>query len=330
MKKRNIISTLLLSSLLLIPGCNMNKMNDNNSISSQLESKIFENGINIKSVKDVTTSATYGAKQFNYEVYPSNYNGSINYSLTFADGTTPANNVLKVIHNEDDHTFTIECNNVFTSQATLKIYSVLNPSVYANVLIDFTEKITVDSTMVCNEGSIIKFNSNVSGTGGTILANKTITNTTYNYSDSFKNKVKDIYASNLGYNSYSELESYCASMNYELVLIGFEDGYVSAGIESINYLNLYSDEEVFNTNQFVNGFYVYIIERKGVTWNTIEYSFLSDTNNLESNLDSIFTDCIEYSVIVNGETYTKYFSLDLDFSFLEPSLISTEVDNITF
>ena len=175
MKIRRLIISLLLGvvSFSSLCSCNYLNYNQDNYETNQLETKIVENGINIKSVVDVSSNAKYGAKQFNYEVYPSNYAGSINYSLKYPSGSTPAESVLKVTHDENNHSFIIECGNVFSNQATLRIYSDKNTSVYATVTIDFVEKITVDSTMVCNEGSIINFNSNVSGTGGTILANKT-------------------------------------------------------------------------------------------------------------------------------------------------------------
>ena len=183
MKKGNIINTLLLSSLLLIPGCNVNKMNDNNFISNQLDSKIVENGINIKQATSVSSTAKYGAQMFTYSVYPERFADKIEYSLKYTDGSDVANNILTIVHNEVDKKITIECNNVFTKSINFKLFSSFNNNVNATIKLDFLEKITLDSNFVQNEGKSLSISPIVNSTGGSISVDKTITNEKYSWNN---------------------------------------------------------------------------------------------------------------------------------------------------
>ena len=316
MKKRNIINTLLLSSLLLIPGCNVNKMNDNNFISNQLDSKIVENGINIKQASSVSSTAKYGAQMFTYSIYPERYVDTIEYSLKYEDGSNVPNNILVVNHDEPNKSFTIECHNVFTKSINLKLYSSFNNNVNATIKLDFLEKLSYDSNFVQNEGKPLSISPVINSTGGTILVDKTITNEKYTWNKNFVNTlVNEYFIQEIEDRGYILSEGSLAMA--DSILVDDERG-LSYYFKNNFYLNNFLSDITFGWID-------------GDSGEDIIFSLL-DFDHYEYVLyDECWNNVIDYTYTCNGVVYTKSYGIDINFNLITTQSITLfDNSNIVF
>lgn len=316
MQKRNIFNTLLLSFLLLIPGCNVNKMNDNNFISNQLDSKIVENGINIKQASSVSSNAKYGAQMFTYSIYPERYVDTIEYSLKYEDGSNVPNNILVVNHNESNKSFTIECHNVFTKLINLKLYSSFNNNVNATIKLDFLEKLSYDSNFVQNEGKPLSISPVINSTGGTILVDKTITNEKYTWNKNFVNTLVNEY-----FIQEIEDRGYILSEGS----LGMADSILVDDEQGLSYY--------FKNNFYLNNFLSDITFGwiDGDSGEAIIFSLL-DFDHYEYVLyDECWNNVIDYTYTCNGIVYTKSYGIDINFNLITiQSITLSDNSNIVF
>ena len=316
MQKRNIFNTLLLSFLLLIPGCNVNKMNDNNFISNQLDSKIVENGINIKQASSVSSNAKYGAQMFTYSIYPERYVDTIEYSLKYEDGSNVTNNILVVNHDESNKSFTIECHNVFTKSINLKLYSSFNNNVNATIKLDFLEKLSYDSNFVQNEGKPLSISPVINSTGGTILVDKTITNEKYTWNKNFVNTlVNDYFIQEIEDRGYILSEG----------SLGMSDSILVDDEQGLSYY--------FRNNFYLNNFLSDITFGwiDGDSGEAIIFSLL-DFDHYEYVLyDECWNNVIDYTYTCNGIVYTKSYGIDINFNLITiQSITLSDNSNIVF
>lgn len=193
---------------------NTQKVENTSQFSESLEPNVVTNNMKLVIKKAANINATYGATEITYEVDTEAHSDVIEAKLEFADGSIPEATVLSFAHNRGEKKITVSCNNVFTQQAVLTIYSDANPSVNAKVTFNFREKITeVTPSITVNEGQPIASKFDVKSTGGTILVDKNVTNVKLEFATDFLKKVNegvDAYCDTLGWDDQSTYDTYDA------------------------------------------------------------------------------------------------------------------------
>lgn len=357
-KKTKIILTSLLTAV-VVGGTSVYVINilnntENSESSNQLlNGGIVENGVQVKLATIVESEAKYGAQKFTYSVYPELYTGTIEFDTCYEDGSEVEEGILTITHDKDNYEIIVECNEVFTKKIKLKLYSSVNEEVNATITLDFLEKLSVDSTLSLTEGSNMKFNSVVNTTGGTIEVDKTISNETAQWNSDFVIELKDYIRENVArfstdeemLNYYSEIytsrgTSWKFNNVFEFYVEGYLLGSYSDGNFSINSSNLEnciialkSNTYKFNLATFLDSCRIQMSATysgsTGLRNEFIRFDLI-ESDTLENDMDELFTNCIDYSCVVNETTYSKQFSLEFDTSVLVPTRIEISDTNIIF
>lgn len=137
-----------------------------------------ENGIKLK-VKNLANNNeqnTLGAQIIKYTVDPNFYTEKVLYKIAYSDSSNVEEGILKIVHNDASCEVIVTCLKVFTKQIVLTLYAENHSNVNASINIDFVEKLTPTFTLQAETGKSLGVNANISSTGGTITADKTVKN----------------------------------------------------------------------------------------------------------------------------------------------------------
>ena len=137
-----------------------------------------ENGIKLK-VKNLANDneqTTLGTQIIKYTVDPDFYTEKVLYKIAYKDASNVEEGILKIVHNDASCEVIVTCLKVFTKQIVLTLYAENHANVNASINIDFVEKLTPTFTLQAETGKSLGVNANISSTGGTITADKTVKN----------------------------------------------------------------------------------------------------------------------------------------------------------
>lgn len=136
-----------------------------------------ENGIKLK-VKNLANEGetTLGTQIIKYTVDPDFYTEKVLYKIAYKDASNVEEGILKIVHNDASCEVIVTCLKVFTKQIVLTLYADNHSNVNASINIDFVEKLTPTFTLQAETGKPLGVNANISSTGGTITADKTVKN----------------------------------------------------------------------------------------------------------------------------------------------------------
>lgn len=136
-----------------------------------------ENGIKLK-VKNLANEGetTLGTQIIKYTVDPDFYTEKVLYKIAYKDASNVEEGILKIVHNDASCEVIVTCLKVFTKQIVLTLYAENHSNVNASINIDFVEKLTPTFTLQAETGKPLGVNANISSTGGTITADKTVKN----------------------------------------------------------------------------------------------------------------------------------------------------------
>lgn len=246
--------------------------------------------------------ATTSAKVFNYEFTPANTTHThVVYELT-SSNEYDYSNKLEIVLNENARTLTINCIDVFTQQASLKVYIEDQPEIYATLTIDYQSKINdATPTLKIEEGKAFNIDLDIDETGGSIASQKLITNINVKIKPSFDSALKD------AVNAYTQEKT--ADLNWAFPSLS---------------LNTYKSN-IFTASSFFSN-YVY----EGYTTGT-EY-FKTDLSKMPSSIYLSLFDgnhpAITVAETLNGNVYSKDFGLKID--DIKAEKITLSVTNIVF
>ena len=330
---------------------------DNHFVSNQLATSLAEeNGIELK-VKKSSQPSKYGSQTIGYDINPqNNTNDEILYKLNYADGSIPEEMII-VIHNPEKQELTISCNNVFTEQIILTLYSKNNENVNANLYVDFIEKLNVKQNLVINENKPLSISNEITSSGGSIIIDKTITSESFTFNEDFILKAEqymkaDSYSivvnANLNYtdeegNEFSLAEEYHESARYQDITpneyFANDINYNFIGVDSSAINNLKSIN--FSYDSFVNSIYLHITNIKFDVYENDGHEALSGKKDgiFDLKLSNISSDhfndlfsgtspVFDYSVTINNQEYSSSFGLKIE--GLNITSISIDKTNITF
>ena len=337
---------------------------DNSFVTEQLATSLKEeNGVEL-SVKKSSTYSLYGSQTIAYKAGPNISFDEVLYKINYADGTTPEN-VLSIVHDSEKKQITISCNKVFTQQITLTLYSKNDENVNAKLYIDFIEKLTINSSIVVNEGEPLSINNNITSTGGSILIDKTITSESLVFNADFVSKAEE-YMKADAYTAInnSELRSYTDEEGNEFFIA--EEYQEDAHYNDIDGVEPNTPEEVFASDieydviglnssavdvlkankfsyqSFVNGIYLYITNvkydvqfadgREGLSAKKDGIFNMTIANISEEHFTELFngeTQVFDYLYTINGKEYTSSFSLKINDNLSFQSITLSQ-DNIVF
>ena len=290
----------------------INEQGESNTITT-VESSNAVKIINVK--RAAATENNYGSTMIYYTLNP-NVKANIEYSLTYSDGSEVASDVLTVTHE------TVVCNKAFTKQIVLKVFPSNNTSVSASVRFDFKEKLTVSSSLNQVENQKLSVETEVETTGGTVTVDKSVTNKTYTWNENFLNQVKTVMHNvserSIG-NEPSWYNDYNCSLETTRTYVGLDNASLQKWFTTTNFT-----QNAFFESIYYDVSYYYVVDddiTMGST--TYEAGYKSDTYTFkvyltdlgDSNFESVFNgtyDIIDYSCVINGETYTESFGLSLD------------------
>lgn len=137
-----------------------------------------ENGIKLK-VKNLANDneqTTLGTQIIKYTVDPDFYTEKVLYKIAYSDSSNVEEGILNIVHNDASCEVIVTCLKVFTKQIVLTLYAENHTNVNASINIDFVEKLTPIFTLQAETGKPLGVNANISSTGGTIGADKTVKN----------------------------------------------------------------------------------------------------------------------------------------------------------
>ena len=330
---------------------------DNHFVSNQLATSLAEeNGIELK-VKKSSQPSKYGSQTIGYDINPqNNTNDEILYKLNYADGSIPEEMII-VIHNPEKQELTISCNNVFTEQIILTLYSKNNENVNAKLYVDFIEKLNVKQNLVINENKPLSISNEITSSGGSIIIDKTITSESFTFNEDFILKAEqymkaDSYSivvnANLNYtdeegNEFSLAEEYHESARYQDITpneyFANDINYNFIGVDSSAINNLKSIN--FSYDSFVNSIYLHITNIKFDVYENDGHEALSGKKDgiFDLKLSNISSDhfndlfsgtspVFDYSVTINNQEYSSSFGLKIE--GLNITSISIDKTNITF
>ena len=330
---------------------------DNHFVSNQLATSLAEeNGIELK-VKKSSQPSKYGSQTIGYDINPqNNTNDEILYKLNYADGSISEEMII-VIHNPEKQELTISCNNVFTEQIILTLYSKNNENVNAKLYVDFIEKLNVKQNLVINENKPLSISNEITSSGGSIIIDKTITSESFTFNEDFILKAEqymkaDSYSivvnANLNYtdeegNEFSLAEEYHESARYEDITpeeyFAKDIQYNLIGLDNSSINNL--KNQSFSYDSFVNSIYLHITNIKFDVYENDGHEALSGKKDgiFDLKLSNISSDhfndlfsgtspVFDYSVTINNQEYSSSFGLKIE--GLNITSISIDKTNITF
>ena len=331
----SLLSLLLVTGIVSVPYIKdfVNKNND-----SSVETSIVDSTqIRITNVKR-TNDSSYGTTEFTYSVNPNNTNAKILYKLEYSDGSDVENDILLVTHYAGSCMFVVKCNKVFTKQINMILYPLNQENVTAIVKFDFRERLSVDSSLVQNEGTYLDVNTVVSTTGGSITVDKSVKNETVSWNDDFVQYITNKLKSMDG--QYSNQPDWyndnnCSIMTGTNKLVGLTD----------SDLNKWFTSHVFSTNDFVNSIYYEVeywyevdddisigsttIPEGYETEHYYEKYYINDLNSLYFNeCFNGSTNIIDYTCVVDEKTYSESFGLIL--SQIPVSSVVTTITQFIF
>ena len=317
MNKKNKILTTALLSVLTLSACGsiayVSTTNKNNEfISNQLNSNIVENGISVKYSIVEDSTAKYGAQIFNYSVNTESQLNNVLYNLKYIDGSNVDLKIFTISHNKENKTYQVDCNEVFTKQVILTLYLEHNEDIKAEILIDFVEILTIDSDIIYSEDEPIITSDKVNSTGGSILVDKTIKNSTYKWNENFKNNLKEKFL-------HEVLES-----DYDLLT------YAWITLPDITPYFREDNRKSFNTYEFLSNISVDIELDNDYS----ESMNLFDIDEVDYEAivsdSSIWNYAIDHSFVVNNKTYNYIFEIELELSSVLASSLLSEVSQLKF
>lgn len=137
-----------------------------------------ENGIKlqVKNLANDNEQTTLGTQIIKYTVNPDFYTEKVLYKIAYSDSSNVEEGILKIVHNDASCEVIVTCLKVFTKQIVLTLYAENHANVNASINIDFVEKLTPTFTLQAETGKPLGVNANISSTGGTISADKTVKN----------------------------------------------------------------------------------------------------------------------------------------------------------
>lgn len=137
-----------------------------------------ENGIKlqVKNLANDNEQTTLGTQIIKYTVDPDFYTEKVLYKIAYSDSSNVEEGILKIVHNDASCEVIVTCLKVFTKQIVLTLYAENHANVNASINIDFVEKLTPTFTLQAETGKPLGVNANISSTGGTIGADKTVKN----------------------------------------------------------------------------------------------------------------------------------------------------------
>ena len=138
----------------------------------------IENGIKlqVKKLANDNEQTTLGTQIIKYTVDPDFYTEKVLYKIAYSDSSNVEEGILKIVHNDASCEVIVTCLKVFTKQIVLTLYAENHANVNASINIDFVEKLTPTFTLQAETGKPLGVNANISSTGGTISADKTVKN----------------------------------------------------------------------------------------------------------------------------------------------------------
>lgn len=332
----SLLSSLLLTGIVATPYL-VNHISDF-EIDKDLVSCEDSKSIKITNLKRSNSANDYGTTEFTYSISPNNTNAKITYKLQYSDGSNVADDILTINHYDASQRFVVKCNKAFTKQIHLIIYPINQEDVSAIVKFDFKEKLSVTSSLVQNEGSLLDVNTLVDTTGGSVTVNKNVTNETITWNNDFVQYISN-YLRDMDHQYSNEPDWYnsnnCSIMTGINQIVGLTDAD----------LNKWFTTNTFSADEFVKSIYYeveywYEVDDEISTGTTTipegfctehyyEKYYINDMNSLYFN--DVFDgsmDIIDYSCVVDGQTYLT--SLGMVLSQIEVSSISTSTESFTF
>lgn len=195
-----------------------------------------ENGIKLK-VKNLANDneqTTLGTQIIKYTVDPDFYTEKVLYKIAYSDSSNVEEGILKIVHNDASCEVIVTCLKVFTKQIVLTLYAENHANVNASINIDFVEKLTPSFTLQAETGKPLGVNTNISSTGGTITADKTVKNQKLVFNADFITKATNyiledaLYINTYGYVKENE------GTNPDIVYETFEEaGYKASDTKQI-------------------------------------------------------------------------------------------------
>lgn len=195
-----------------------------------------ENGIKLK-VKNLANDneqTTLGTQIIKYTVDPDFYTEKVLYKIAYSDSSNVEEGILKIVHNDASCEVIVTCLKVFTKQIVLTLYAENHANVNASINIDFVEKLTPTFTLQAETGKPLGVNANISSTGGTITADKTVKNQKLVFNADFITKATNyiledaLYINTYGYVKENE------GTNPDIVYETFEEaGYKASDTKQI-------------------------------------------------------------------------------------------------
>ena len=331
-----LLSSLLLTGIVATPYLvnHIRGFENDKDLVSYEDSKF----IKITNLKRSNSVNDYGTTEFTYSISPNNTNAKITYKLQYSDGSNVADDILTINHYDASQRFVVKCNKVFTKQIHLIIYPINQEDVSAIVKFDFKEKLTVTSSLVQNEGSLLDVNTVVDTTGGSVTVNKNVTNETITWNKDFVQYISN-YLRDMDHQYSNEPDWYnsnnCSIMTGINQIVGLTDAD----------LNNWFTTNTFSADEFVKSIYYEIeywyevddeistgtttIPEGFCTEHYYEKYYINDMNSLYFN--DVFDgsmDIVDYSCVVDGQTY--FTSLGMVLSQIAVSSISTSTESFIF
>lgn len=197
-----------------------------------------ENGIKLK-VKNLANDneqTTLGTQIIKYTVDPDFYTEKVLYKIAYSDSSNVEEGILKIVHNDASCEVIVTCLKVFTKQIVLTLYAENHANVNASINIDFVEKLTPTFTLQAETGKPLGVNANISSTGGTITADKTVKNQKLVFNADFITKATNYILEDALYiNTYGYVkDNDGSSSNPDIVYDTFEEaGYKASDTKQI-------------------------------------------------------------------------------------------------
>jgi hypothetical protein len=156
-----------------------------------VKSNVVVSDIATVNMKLLKAAATTDTRTFTYSFTPANASGSIVCELSCkSQSDYPCDQYVIASANETTKTITLTCVKPFYKQLMLKVYLSDSPYTYAQITLDYQDKITnVTPTLKVTEGYPFAVSTEFTETGGSIAANKVISGYNVSFSPDFYNQV---------------------------------------------------------------------------------------------------------------------------------------------
>lgn len=269
----------------------------------------------------------YGHYEITYKVDPVIYTDEIEAKLQYEDGTDVPSDVLAFEHDATNMKVTVHCKKAFTKAAILTLYAKSDPTVKTTIRFDFKEKLTISlpDSIALSEGAIPTIDPVITTTGGTLQADKTVSNKVYSWNTAFLQWVN------------TETK---AAMDAEIQDISFNCSTSKekvgdlVGLSQADCSNFF--QSAFSSNDFLT--------TKGQKY-SYEWEYSDDDSGDPSTQDVIWylgkapradflkefdgkSPIIDFSCYINGKKYEKTFGLSL--SAIPVKGISADVTSYVF